>query len=154
MWTDTRAGVHGQRPSSPFCSCVRKQQWLREELCGQQWANPPPDGDRAVVKCSPNPQPTRQTSKPRRSRRRGVGAGSGLGSDPHRSFWAAGAALPSAGRPHLESWSCFSSRRAERMPSFLSSSTRSPFWCICSRMSQPPTNSPLRYTCGMVGQLE
>lgn len=56
--------------------------------------------------------------------------------------------------PHLESWSLSSPRRAERTPSFFSSSTRSPFWCICRRMSQPPTNSPLRYTCGMVGQLE
>lgn len=58
------------------------------------------------------------------------------------------------GRPHFESWSFVSSKRAERIPSFFSSSTRSPFWCICRRMSQPPTNSPLRYTCGMVGQLE
>lgn len=56
--------------------------------------------------------------------------------------------------PHFEPWSSVSSRRAERIPSFFSSSTRSPFWCICRRMSQPPTNSPLRYTCGMVGQLE
>lgn len=46
------------------------------------------------------------------------------------------------------------SSSAELMPSFFSSSTRSPFWCICSRMSQPPTNSPLKYTWGMVGQLE
>ena len=61
--------------------------------------------------------------------------------------------LPGATFPHFESWSLVSSKRAERIPSFFSSSTRSPFWCICRRMSQPPTNSPLRYTCGMVGQL-
>ena len=61
---------------------------------------------------------------------------------------------PGATFPHFESWSFVSSKRAERIPSFFISSTRSPFWCICRRMSQPPTNSPLRYTCGMVGQLE
>lgn len=52
------------------------------------------------------------------------------------------------------SWSFSASRSAERIPSFFSSSTRSPFWCIWRSISQPPTNSPLRYTCGMVGQLE
>jgi len=31
-------------------------------------------------------------------------------------------------------------------PTFFSSSMRSPLWCICSRMSQPPTNSLSRYT--------
>lgn len=45
---------------------------------------------------------------------------------------------------YLDSFSA--SSRAERMPSLFSSSTRSPFWCIWSRMSQPPTNSPLKYT--------
>lgn len=53
---------------------------------------------------------------------------------------------------YLDSFSASSS--AELMPSFFNSSTRSPFWCIWSRMSQPPTNSPLKYTWGMVGQLE
>lgn len=43
---------------------------------------------------------------------------------------------------YLDSFSASSS--AELMPSFFSSSTRSPFWCIWSRMSQPPTNSPLK----------
>lgn len=45
---------------------------------------------------------------------------------------------------YLDSFSAFSS--AELMSSFFSSSTKSPFWCIWSRMSQPPTNSPLKYT--------
>lgn len=53
---------------------------------------------------------------------------------------------------YLDSFSASST--AERMPSFFSSSTRSPFWCICRKMSQPPTNSPLKYTWGIVGQLE
>jgi hypothetical protein len=30
----------------------------------------------------------------------------------------------------------------------------SPAWNISRMMSQPPTNSPLTYSCGMVGQLE
>lgn len=33
-----------------------------------------------------------------------------------------------------------------------SSLSRSPDWCICRRMSEPPTNSPLMKTWGMVGQ--
>lgn len=53
---------------------------------------------------------------------------------------------------YLDSFSASSS--AEWIPSFFNSSTRSPFWCIWSRMSQPPTNSPLKYTWGIVGQLE
>lgn len=43
---------------------------------------------------------------------------------------------------YLDSPSTSSS--VDRMPSFFSSSTKSPFWCIWSRMSQPPTNSPLK----------
>lgn len=53
---------------------------------------------------------------------------------------------------YLDSFSAFCS--AELIPSFCNSSTRSPFWCIWSRMSHPPTNSPLKYTWGIVGQLE
>lgn len=49
--------------------------------------------------------------------------------------------------------SCSAPKRADLIPSFWSSSTRSPLWCICRRMSQPPTNSPLKNTCGIVGQL-
>ena len=30
----------------------------------------------------------------------------------------------------------------------------SPAWNISRMMSQPPTNSPLTYSCGMVGQLD
>ena len=43
---------------------------------------------------------------------------------------------------------------ADLMPIFSSSSTSSPLWCICKRISQPPMNSPLKKTWGMVGQLE
>lgn len=44
--------------------------------------------------------------------------------------------------------------RADVMFTFFNSSTSSPFWCICRRISQPPTNSPFIKTCGIVGQLE
>ena len=50
-------------------------------------------------------------------------------------------------------------------PAFWRRPSSSPLWCtagqrwidagdnvLLSRMSQPPTNSPLMYTCGMVGQ--
>ena len=59
-----------------------------------------------------------------------------------RLLWRQGSdtsgSSPGATFPHFESWSFVSSKRAERIPSFFSSSTRSPFWCICRRMSQPP----------------
>ena len=44
--------------------------------------------------------------------------------------------------------------KADLIPIFSSSSINSPDWCICNRISQPPINSPLKKTCGIVGQLE
>lgn len=54
---------------------------------------------------------------------------------------------------HFES-SVFLSNKADVMPALRSSSTRSPFWCICNMMSQPPINSPPIKTWGIVGQFE
>uniref|UniRef100_A0A6M2DXY3 Putative secreted protein n=1 Tax=Xenopsylla cheopis TaxID=163159 RepID=A0A6M2DXY3_XENCH len=50
--------------------------------------------------------------------------------------------------------SCSFARSALLMPTFFNSSIKSPDWCICNKISQPPTNSPDMYTCGIVGQLE
>ena len=36
--------------------------------------------------------------------------------------------------------------KADLIPILPSSSTSSPLWCICSRISQPPTNSPSKKT--------
>lgn len=48
--------------------------------------------------------------------------------------------------------SCWSSRSADFIPTFFSSSISSPFLCIWSNISHPPTNSPPINTCGIVGQ--
>ncbi len=40
------------------------------------------------------------------------------------------------------------------IPLSASSCCSSPAWNISRMMSQPPTNSPLTYSCGMVGQFE
>jgi hypothetical protein len=40
------------------------------------------------------------------------------------------------------------------MPLSVSSFCNSPAWNISRTISQPPTNSPLMYNCGIVGQLE
>lgn len=50
--------------------------------------------------------------------------------------------------------SAFLSNKADLMPALRSSSIRSPFWCICNMMSQPPMNSPPMKTWGIVGQFE
>jgi len=44
--------------------------------------------------------------------------------------------------------------RADVMPAFFSSLTRSPFWWSSIIMSQPPINSPFIYIWGIVGQFE
>lgn len=53
----------------------------------------------------------------------------------------------------LSGESCSLESNALVIPHFFSSSTKSPLWCICNNMSQPPTNSPFMKTCGIVGQL-
>lgn len=37
-------------------------------------------------------------------------------------------------------------------PASTKSFSSSPFWCMASTMSHPPMNSPLTYSCGIVGQ--
>lgn len=43
---------------------------------------------------------------------------------------------------------------AALMPLSVNSFCSSPAWNISRTMSQPPTNSPFTYSCGMVGQFE
>lgn len=72
------------------------------------------------------------------------GGGGGVGVQPDKCAFGSLSRFTLIPVYYLDSFSASST--AERMPSFFSSSTRSPFWCICRRMSQPPTNSPLKYT--------
>lgn len=65
-------------------------------------------------------------------------------------------AIPFASRPRDKSYFCSASPSSADARTCLSSSNfaSSPFWCIETRISQPPTNSLSTYNCGIVGQSE
>ena len=44
--------------------------------------------------------------------------------------------------------------QSARLATSLNNSASSPLWCIDIMMSEPPTNSPLTYNCGIVGHAE